>query len=324
MQASPPQEDTLTGWVPDLLKPYPRLAQLYRAVVDNPLEDEPRLQFADACREQSDDDRTTPEAVPAWADFIALQFRLHRMGKPRHRIRCDSFRHHGGPDYYRAVVPDVCPARVGDRVDVSVHPGMAAASGTRTGYKGLLVRRVEPHDVLHVDLVLKRDEESKPFPDKEFEELHQKCRGLLDAHGLDWCGYAGNGSILSRVYPADVGPNGAWSRFLFECRRGFVSRVRLDWSYRTHTDLHSTPQPFPISDIDFLDAPYCRRIVYNDRVEFWIDDLPGATLRLPKLPDWYVGDANPETQARVAEMLLSVKWPGRRVRVRRDPTDLML
>ena len=320
---------TEVAWVPDLLKGHPRLAQLYRAVVDHPLEDDPRLRFADACQEAAEDDPGCDPAIPAWAEFVSLQFKLHRLGKARHKIESTDFECRGGPDYFRCLVPDTCPAAVGDRVDVRPYPGnphVRKMFRLRPDYPGLLVRRVEPYDVLHRVLVLKEDADSKPFPADEYGTLAQDCDRLLREHEAKWLnpGFV-SGLVGTHLTAGDVGPRGP-ARFLaWVAERGFCSRMRLAWRHRNYVE--ASAALYPISDVHFTEVPSMQWEPVYQGYRWWLPDADPQIVT-PRLPDWVQGQyaATPEYVAGYrsqCQALLDMMYPGRRVRVR-EGADLML
>jgi len=255
----------------EILKPHDTLKALYKAILQHPAEDTPRLQFADCCEEVEN----PHPAVPAWGKFIKAQYALEVIGKPRYVLEGSVQR--SGSDYYRMEGDADDPVKVGDRVDVK---GVEVPEGTNwdktlinATLPGLLVIRIVPTDAAGAtEVILKRDAESRPFPEKERAELETECRNLFRKHRLDWFDrggtkwFAGPEIVdqLKYLVVSDVGPNSL--KYGLEVQRGFVSRVRIRWTHWRKGAKVLTSR-FPITIVSLLDPPIYSGRAYTVRKE---------------------------------------------------------
>lgn len=262
-----------------LLTPHPTLSALYKAIVANPQAADPRLQFADACEEIDD----PHPSISAWGKFIKAQYALAAIGKPRYTIESVEIQLYGGPDYFRVGGAADDPIKVGDRIDVD---------GTHISEKrplrlkpiilhGALVRKIVPTDSHGaVDFILKKDADSTPFPQKEYERLKDDCRYLFGNFGADWRErYGKKGTAFAQhIIPL------AWSvasvQFSYELRmeRGFVSEVRCFWRQWLKDATYILPR-FPITKVHLNDTP-----IYSGRAHVEKGGPMGTFWFTPKGP----------------------------------------
>ena len=147
------------------------LDALYKSICESPLEDTPRLMYADAL-----DERGLPgDALRA--RYIRLQVEIAPLGvEPRLLFETLVKRH--GPGYFSVTVaPGGADVAVGDRVDVRPHNGRRLLSVMH----GLRVTRVLPDDPTLglLELVLREDAGSVPWPRKEVDAKVAVLRDVL-------------------------------------------------------------------------------------------------------------------------------------------------
>lgn len=207
-------------------------AGFLQAICSKPLDDTPRLVYADWL-----DDHGEPER----AEFIRVQVELAKLGPPRKRLGMGI----GGPAWLRPVGPGVytwmgdddVAVEVGERVDVVVHP--VAFKGRKKGKRlahGLVITRVEDRGSDGVHFVARKDEGSKPWAGeplrrRERELFRLRCPDAPERYlvgtwllgGRVWT-YGGDGEPLSDSLWYPTAPDGA-TPYRVEIARGFVSQI---------------------------------------------------------------------------------------------------
>lgn len=294
-----------------LLIPHPTLSALYKAIVANPQADDPRLQFADACEELDD----PHPSIPAWGKFIKAQYALKAMGSPRYELQGVIQR--SGPDYFRIHGDDDAPIKPGDRVDVSgvsvPESGKSNTVNAGANYPGLVVVKITPTDSYGTtEIVLKKDAESIPFPQKEYDRLKDDCRYLFSNYGTDWIERYGKRSAKFTPNTFEVRwtvvpeMRGSYPEYRLWLSRGFVSVFDGWWDMWLKNAKHILPR-FPITKVDLKDTPlYSGRAHVEKCGTFWF------TPKGPRVTDLMVSLDAMEPDAardRICRALLAKHWP---------------
>jgi uncharacterized protein (TIGR02996 family) len=189
--ASPPASDLWSSYATEPGNPGRRemndVELTRRAVVDNPIEDTPRLIHADAL-----DERGGPGDA-ARALFIRKQIELHAIGMRPHQV--DAIPMPRGVDHIEIIAgehetsdPIAAEIRPGVRVDVVTHNVVRPTRKPQKLYN-LLVVKILPDDPAAgtVRVLLKRDEYSKPYPYREVRDLLLYCNSLVrDSNWQQW------------------------------------------------------------------------------------------------------------------------------------------
>ena len=173
-------------------------------VCAEPDDDGPRIQYAhwlqENGRELSQIER---------AEFILIQCELAAM--PERKTHNDDALESHGPDYWTTEDDFYDGVAVGERIDVwgeGVFRGKFARK--RSGkfrLHGLLVKEKRDDGIV----VLKRDEQSKPYPHKHAAALRERERQLRDRNVWE-------GPILERLQRENFGP-------VFQWKRGFIDKI---------------------------------------------------------------------------------------------------
>lgn len=255
------------------------LDALYKAILQHPAEDTPRLMFADALEETGD------PASLVRAEFIRTQMELHLLGEP-HKFVSGMMRDRG-PDYFEVVADYDCGIGVGDRVDVVE---WSAGRGKKREHTrdGLLVMKVLPDDPVlgTVILSLKRDENSVPYPEKKASQLTEKCNKMIERNWQAWvsCPFPiAVGTMLSVSPSHSMGVclrcgSGRPSHWMF--RRGFISFIQCEWNHwRDWGDWGDKLMTYePITTVEFMDMP--------EIVMCWATDVLGkSTAKVNRVSD---------------------------------------
>ncbi len=165
------------------------MADLYRAICDNPDAHDPRLMFADEAKDSDD------ECLRAWGDFIVLQFEREKIGEPRYKVETGAIHSRGGPDYFQFDVGEGSKIAAGDRVDVSTYkPGTWKKNAPKGEFKsvkhGLKVVRVESADFGGLlTVTAKEDAESVPWPKERAAELDAQITEKFRPNWIKWIDY---------------------------------------------------------------------------------------------------------------------------------------
>lgn len=148
---------------------------LFAAVIAQPLEDTPRLAYADCLDESASSDESGDDDR-ARAAFIRTGIEWHNLGRPRFQMHTSHLVPRG--DGYFEVIDgsDHEWYAPGDRVDVS----LLGRTKVKTVH-GLFVSKVLPDDPTlgTVRVLLKRDKRSVPFPQAEYDALRLRLYALL-------------------------------------------------------------------------------------------------------------------------------------------------
>lgn len=261
------------------------LESLYAAIVAQPAEDTPRLEYADALRETGNPDDE------ARAEFIRLQFELHHY-PPRPRELSGVLRT-AGAGYFACGVSEEDTFKIGQRVDYYPTNGGRARHGLR-------IVRNEPDDPALGTRILTMvsDADSKPWDDRKHAELSGAVRDIFNQHVHKWVG--GHDVVGTMCPVATVG-------FAYEpyatadltWRRGFVFRAGLPGSrWERHGDALITE--FPLESVWFVgESP---GFTYKEITESHCVRLDMAgTVDVP-MSDFLAHDQLPQK-------VLSCRWP---------------
>lgn len=205
---------------------------LLRAVVESPLDDTPRLIYADWLDEHADDG-PTPEADRARAEFVRCQVELARIPK-RHVLDGEEYLRRHGERCWEAFVgvTESSPLEfgIGDRVDVPKRIGIGGKP--KSPLYGLRVHRIvhEPES-LTASVVFMEDSESVPDTSEALRrrerELLRQCGSQFLGRVIDW--YPDTLESGSVVWCQPVGRS-ATHVAPVEFRRGFLDSITCSWN----------------------------------------------------------------------------------------------
>lgn len=223
---------------------------LLAAILAQPAEDTPRLAYADLLDERGlpgDSDRAT---------FIRKQIELFRLGdKP---LKIDgTLLARRGPQYWEFQYEE--PLRVGSRVDLT--RVITSNLKSHRDLHQLLVTKCVPDPTLEENWIisLKQDEQSRPYPYQQAEELRKECFKLMGSFPQWVPSVPQSWHLSSRIgFFSTFTRDDPTDRFLasslsISWERGFLSCAECTW--HEWTQAADLIPYLPISRVKFTDTP---------------------------------------------------------------------